>query len=161
MMPTNCMECPLGATRTNIVVSRGTPKAPILFVGEAPGADEDRLGLPFVGRSGKLLDEWIKILGLEGRFLISNICRCRPPGNRTPTPEEQETCGRFLEHFITENQPKVVVALGRTSDGWLSRHNIPHLFIKHPSYYLRGNSWDADLLALKEQLELRLKESNT
>lgn len=158
-MPMGCTRCPLSIARNNIVIARGQPDAEVLFVGEAPGADEDRIGLPFVGRSGKLLDEWISILELGNNFEITNICRCRPPGNRTPTPEEQDTCGAHLLYFLKERptQPKIIVALGRTADRWLERQKIPHVFMKHPSYYLRGNRWEDDLLVLKDKVHAALK----
>lgn len=152
-MPDGCRKCPLAGGRTRIVISRGTPDAPdVLFVGEAPGATEDEQGVPFVGRSGQLLDRWIHALGLE-RYLVSNICRCRPPNNRPPTREETEACGPHLAHLILTARPRHIVALGRTSERWLREHGYATLFLYHPSYYVRGyRKWEPDVAQLRERL---------
>src|SRR5512143_2618590 len=113
----SCTKCGLHATRTNTVFSRGNPQSPLCFVGEAPGEDEDLQGRPFVGRSGKLLDETLTKLGLvpEESVYVCNIIKCRPPGNRRPTEEEINFCIDFLEEQLKLVAPKVIVALGSTA----------------------------------------------
>lgn len=153
VMPPGCTKCRLSESRTHITTWRGTVDEPaVLFVGEAPGAKEDEMGVPFVGRSGKLLDKWIEALGVE-RFLVSNINRCRPPGNRTPLKDEKEACGPHLAQLILDARPRHIVALGRTSEGWLRENGYPVLFIYHPSYYLRGyRKWEPDVERLGREL---------
>jgi uracil-DNA glycosylase len=116
-----CRKCGLGDSRTNTVFSRGNPNAKLCFVGEAPGADEDAQGLPFVGRAGQLLDKMIAAMGLspENDVYVCNIIKCRPPGNRKPTPEETEACIPYLHEQLATLQPKVIVALGNTAAGAL------------------------------------------
>jgi len=110
----SCTACPLAAGRTTVVFSRGDPAAELMFVGEAPGRDEDLQGEPFVGRSGKLLDKLIAEemgLGPDG-YYICNTIKCRPPGNRDPLPEEVATCRHFLDAQLAFVRPKVIVTLG-------------------------------------------------
>lgn len=112
----DCTRCPLHEGRTNIVHSTGNREADLMFVGEAPGADEDAQGEPFVGRAGKLLNKIIESIGLKREeVFIGNINRCRPPGNRQPTTEEAETCKPFLIKEISVVRPKVIVVLGNTA----------------------------------------------
>jgi uracil-DNA glycosylase len=100
----------------------GNPEADILFVGEAPGADEDRQGEPFVGRAGRRLDQWILEMGMRREDVyIANVLKCRPPGNRDPRPEEVDTCSVFLKAQIRAIGPRVIVALGRHAGMLLSR----------------------------------------
>ncbi|MFY9560899.1 MAG: uracil-DNA glycosylase [Terriglobales bacterium] len=110
----DCTRCPLHKQgRKQIVFGVGNPEAELMFVGEGPGADEDRQGEPFVGRAGQLLNNMIKAMGLERKQVyIANIVKCRPPGNRTPEREECDTCSPFLMRQIAVIKPKVVVALG-------------------------------------------------
>jgi uracil-DNA glycosylase len=112
-----CTRCGLAATRTQTVFARGNPEAQICFVGEAPGADEDAQGLPFVGRAGQLLDRMIGAMGLspERDVYICNILKCRPPGNRRPEPEEMATCIPYLHEQLAIVRPRVIVALGNTA----------------------------------------------
>src|SRR6266446_5285308 len=113
----DCTRCKLHKQgRTQIVFGVGNPRADLMFVGEGPGADEDAQGEPFVGRAGQLLNNMIKAMGLrrEGVY-IANIVKCRPPGNRTPEPDECETCSPFLMRQIATIKPKVIVALGATA----------------------------------------------
>ena len=171
--------CGLKKTATNLVFTDGNAEAPILFVGEGPGAEEDRQGLPFVGPSGKLLDKMLASIGLDRTgVLISNTVFWRPPGNRTPTPQETAVCMPFLERLIELVDPKVLVALGgpaaksllaeTTSVGrlrgkWFS-YSTPGLArpidataLYHPAYLLRSPgqkrvTW-MDWLGIKNKLQ--------
>lgn len=110
----DCQRCPLARTRTKIVFGVGNPDAALMFVGEAPGGDEDRIGEPFVGAAGKRLDQWLRTLGLDRQQVyIANVLKCRPPGNRDPHPQEIDRCSPFLHAQIRAIQPQVLVALGR------------------------------------------------
>ena len=123
----DCQRCSLAKGRRNIVFGIGNPEAGLMFVGEGPGADEDRLGEPFVGRAGERLTRWIQALGL-GRddVYIANVIKCRPPGNRDPRPDEVDACFPFLRAQIGAIGPKVLVALGRHAGMSLSgRENLP------------------------------------
>lgn len=171
----SCKRCKLAATRNRTVPGHGNPQPDLLFVGEAPGEQEDRQGLPFVGRSGALLTRMINNLGLSREEVyIANILKCRPPGNRTPTPRERETCLPYLEAQIDILRPKVIVALGATalrgllgSDKelsgnrgiWLEYRGIPLMTTYHPSYLLRNpkarfTTWD-DMLKVLNRLGRR------
>jgi len=110
-----CTACTLCQGRTQVVFGVGNPAADLVFVGEGPGAEEDRQGKPFVGRSGKLLDQLVlEEMGLtRDDFYIANVVKCRPPGNRDPRPEEIEACRPFLESQLDRIDPQVVVTLGR------------------------------------------------
>jgi DNA polymerase len=111
-----CTRCPLHRERTTVVHTEGNRKARLMFVGEAPGADEDIQARPFVGRAGQLLTKIIEAIGLKREeVLIGNINRCRPPGNRPPTPEEVSMCKPFLLREIAIVQPEVIVVLGNTA----------------------------------------------
>jgi DNA polymerase len=112
-----CTKCGLASTRTQTVFARGNPAAQLCFVGEAPGADEDAQGLPFVGRAGQLLDRMIGAMGLspENDVYICNIVKCRPPGNRRPEPEEMATCVPYLHEQLALVHPHAIVALGGTA----------------------------------------------
>ncbi|MFB0516063.1 MAG: uracil-DNA glycosylase, partial [Candidatus Neomarinimicrobiota bacterium] len=110
----SCQNCPLGATRTRFVFGVGDPAADMVFVGEAPGFEEDRQGEPFVGKAGKLLDRVLAAIQLSRREVyICNILKCRPPGNRDPLASEVEQCLPYLKEQIRIIQPKLIVALGR------------------------------------------------
>ncbi len=112
----NCVRCPLHEGRTKIVHSTGNLQADLMFVGEAPGADEDQQGVPFVGRAGQLLNKIIEAIQLKREdVFIGNINRCRPPGNRAPTLPEAETCKPFLLREIAVVRPKVIVVMGNTA----------------------------------------------
>ena len=109
----SCCKCGLSETRTNAVPGEGNPNAKIVFVGEAPGADEDAQGRPFVGRAGKLLEKIINAMGMpRGDVFICNTLKCRPPGNRDPRPDEIIACLPFLQMQLALIQPEVIVALG-------------------------------------------------
>ena len=108
-----CTECGLHAERNTVVFGVGNPNADLMFIGEAPGADEDRQGEPFVGRAGQLLTKIIEAMKLtRDDVYIANVLKCRPPGNRNPEPDEVETCSPYLIRQIELIQPKVIVALG-------------------------------------------------
>lgn len=112
----DCMRCPLHQGRTNIVHTEGNRRARLMFVGEAPGADEDMQARPFVGRAGQLLTKIIESIGFKREeVLIGNINRCRPPGNRAPTPDEVAMCKPFLLREIASVRPEVIVVMGNTA----------------------------------------------
>ena len=154
----SCRKCALGLTRKNIVFSDGSPDAPILLIGEAPGADEDNSGIPFVGRAGKLLTSIIEECGLSRKndFYICNTVKCRPPENRLPAEDEKKQCKSYLLEQIRIVKPKVIVLCGATSmksflgnnmkiskirGQWFKLFdNIDAVVIFHPSYLLRNHS---------------------
>ena len=171
--------CPLrGMGARHAVFSRGDPEAPVMVVGEGPGAEEDARGQPFVGKAGQLLDRMLAEAGLEGRVFITNTVFWRPPGNRTPTPAEQAACAPFLERAFALLKPKVVLLLGaaasksvlatdegimklrgqwkewRLSEGGVAAPALPTL---HPAFLLRTPMakkavW-SDLLQLAARLD--------
>lgn len=111
-----CIRCPLSQSRNKVVHTEGNPKARLMFVGEAPGADEDAQGRPFVGRAGQLLNKIIEAIGLRREdVIIGNVNRCRPPQNRTPTPQEAATCKPFLLRDVAVVRPDVIVVMGNTA----------------------------------------------
>ncbi len=170
--------CALKHTASNLVFGDGNPEAQVMFVGEAPGADEDRQGKPFVGVSGQLLDRMIACIGLDrGNAYITNIISWRPPGNRKPTSAEVITCLPFVQRHIELVAPRLLVLVGGTAASALSGQSqgitrlrgrwldyqtpggktIPALPIFHPAYLLRQpalkrEAW-RDLLAIRERLE--------
>ncbi len=169
-----CHLCPLSKTRKNIVVGEGNPNADLMFIGEAPGANEDETGKPFVGRAGMLLTKIIEnVLHLKREDVyIANIVKCRPPNNRVPTLEEVASCKPYLLEQIKIINPKLIVALGSTSYHHLSEdYNMPISKIRgeilefgnakliptyHPSFLLRNPSAKkyvfADMLKVKNLL---------
>ena len=180
----DCHRCRLHEERNKIVFGVGNEKSPLVFVGEGPGADEDAQGIPFVGRAGQLLTQMIENTAKkEGIPLqrsdvyICNVVKCRPPGNRTPEPEEMQICGQFLFRQLSAIQPKAICALGGTAaraltghqEGvtkmrgkWFKWNNIPVLVTYHPSYLLRAYNQDAKREAGRPQdysLRLRLRSS--
>ncbi|MEM0437794.1 MAG: type-4 uracil-DNA glycosylase [Candidatus Micrarchaeia archaeon] len=119
-----CDKCPLHKSRTNAVPGEGNPHAKIMLVGEAPGENEDLQGRPFVGRAGQLLNEMLSENGLtRDDVFITNIVKCRPPGNRDPEPEEKAACSPYLDQQVEALQPRVIVCLGR--------HSAEYLFTKY------------------------------
>jgi len=135
----DCTRCRLHKGRKQIVFGVGNPRAELMFVGEAPGADEDEQGEPFVGRAGQLLNNMIKAMGLQrGDVYIANIIKCRPPGNRTPERDECETCSPFLMRQIAVIQPKVIVALGAVAAKTLLAINAPMAELRGHWYDFRG-----------------------
>ena len=150
----DCHECPLASTRMNLVFGDGSAEAELMFVGEAPGADEDAQGLPFVGRAGQLLNRMIIAMGLKREDVyIANILKCRPPGNRQPRPDEVIACIPYLKRQIAIIQPKLIVCLGgvaahnllqnedpvgRLRNQWHEYEGVPLLVTFHPAYLLRS-----------------------
>jgi len=135
----NCMECGLGKTRTNFVFGAGNPNADIMFVGEAPGRDEDLRGEPFVGRAGKMLDKLLAEINLDrSKYFIGNILKCRPPQNRDPNPMEAATCIPYLERQIELIRPKVIVALGRISAQMMLQTSTPIGKLRGTTHQYRG-----------------------
>ena len=121
-----CTRCPLAETRTKVVFGSGNADADLMFVGEAPGAEEDRQGLPFVGRAGALLTELLGDVGLpRDEVWICNVLKCRPPGNRDPQPIEVETCSPYLERQIQLIEPRVVATLGNFATRLLTGARTP------------------------------------
>ncbi|MBI4966166.1 MAG: uracil-DNA glycosylase [Desulfomonile tiedjei] len=178
----DCVRCPLHKGRRNIVFGEGNPRARLMFIGEGPGADEDRQGRPFVGRAGQLLTRMIAAMGLErSQVYIANVVKCRPPDNRDPAGIEIRTCFPFLEAQIAAISPDVIVTLGRiaactlleTNESisglrgrFFDRKGIPLMPTYHPSFLLRqepdrrckGEAW-ADLQKVMELLCLRVSEN--
>jgi uracil-DNA glycosylase family 4 len=116
-----CTKCPLSETRTQVVFGNGNSDADLMFIGEAPGADEDRQGLPFVGRAGRLLDQLLEEIGMSREdVFVANVLKCRPPGNRDPQPEEIESCRPYLERQVELIQPRVIATLGNFATKLLS-----------------------------------------
>jgi uracil-DNA glycosylase family 4 len=182
-----CVKCPnLASSRTQTVFGVGNPDAEIMFIGEAPGADEDAQGEPFVGRAGQLLTKIIRAMGFaREEVYIANILKCRPDvpagsfGNRTPTPREMQTCRPYLMEQIDIIRPKVIVALGAVAvEGllgtrapmrelrgrWDSFNGTPLMVTYHPAYLLRNQSpaekrkvWE-DMMQVLERLEKPITE---
>jgi DNA polymerase len=137
----DCKRCALHKGRNSIVFGQGNPNARLMFVGEGPGADEDAQGLPFVGRAGQLLNNMIAAMGLSREeTYICNVVKCRPPGNRTPEPEEANTCSPFLFRQIDVIRPQVIVALGATAATYLLGQRQPLAGLRGRVHAFRGSS---------------------
>lgn len=137
----DCKRCVLHKGRHTIVFGQGSPDARLLFVGEGPGADEDEQGLPFVGRAGQLLNNMIAAMGLKREeTYICNVVKCRPPGNRTPEPDEANTCSPFLFRQIDVIRPQVMVALGATAATYLLGQRQPLAGLRGRVHAFRGSS---------------------
>ena len=135
-----CTRCALHKGRHSIVFADGDPNARLMFVGEGPGADEDAQGLPFVGRAGQLLNNMIAAMGLKReQVYICNVVKCRPPGNRTPEPEEAHTCVPFLFEQIDVVRPQVIVALGATAATYLLGQRQPLAGLRGRVHAFRGS----------------------
>ena len=168
-----CTACGLHQTRTQTVFGVGDEQADWMLIGEAPGAEEDRLGEPFVGQAGKLLDSMLAAIGLKRgeNVYIANVLKCRPPGNRNPEPEEVASCTPFLKQQIALIGPKLIIAMGRfaaqtllASDASISSlrgrvyryEGVPLIVTYHPAYLLRNlpdkaKAW-ADLVFAKKTM---------
>ncbi|MEW6203065.1 MAG: uracil-DNA glycosylase [bacterium] len=121
----DCKKCEISATRTNAVFGEGSAAAKVMFIGEAPGQDEDAQGRPFVGRAGKLLTQLIEEIGMSREEVyITNVIKCRPPGNRDPLPDEMLNCRDYLMAQIAFIQPQIVCSLGRIAFQALYRHDV-------------------------------------
>jgi len=152
----DCQRCKLAPSRTNLVYGVGNPDADLVFVGEAPGADEDAQGEPFVGKAGQLLTKMIEAMGYSrSDVYICNVLKCRPPGNRNPEPDEVASCEPFLKRQLAAIRPRMIVALGkfaaqcllrddtpitRMRGGFRSYEGIPLMPTLHPAYLLRDPS---------------------
>ncbi|MBR3033563.1 MAG: uracil-DNA glycosylase [Clostridiales bacterium] len=152
-----CQACPLGATRQNVVIYRGSVVAPIMFVGEGPGATEDEQGLPFVGQAGRLLQLLLDAQGFTSKdYHIANVVKCRPPENRVPTDQEAAACKKLLGTQILICKPKIIVLLGKTAytlftgdknakmtqirGNFIEKNGYLILPTFHPAYILRNNN---------------------
>jgi uracil-DNA glycosylase family 4 len=152
----DCQRCKLAPSRNNLVFGVGNPDADLVFVGEAPGADEDAQGEPFVGKAGQLLTKMIEAMGYtRADVYICNVLKCRPPGNRNPEPDEVASCEPFLKRQLAAIRPRMIVALGkfaaqcllrddtpitRLRGGFRSYEGIPLMPTLHPAYLLRDPS---------------------
>jgi uracil-DNA glycosylase family 4 len=152
-----CLKCPLGYTRTNFVFGVGNPDSDVMFIGEAPGADEDAQGEPFVGRAGQLLNKILSAVNLKREEVyICNILKCRPPNNRDPETIEMETCTPYLYKQIELIKPKFIICLGRIAGQWLLQTNDTLTSLRgklhdfrgtklmvtyHPAALLRNPNW--------------------
>ena len=135
----SCGKCSLGAKKTNLVFGVGNRNADIMFIGEAPGKSEDEEGIPFVGAAGKHLDKFLKAVGLEREDVyIANILKCRPEGNRDPSPEEQDACIGYLREQVKLIDPKLIVCLGRISAMRLIKPDFK-ITREHGEFFRRGN----------------------
>lgn len=169
-----CTQCDLHKTRTKVVFGSGNENAKLVFIGEAPGADEDKLGQPFVGQAGKLLTNIIKSMGLDRAkdVYICNVLKCRPPGNRNPSDKEIEACSGYLERQLEVINPSIVVTWGtfasqavlgseepisKLRGKWYEADGISIMCTYHPAYLLRNPAakditWQ-DMLMVMEKLK--------
>lgn len=169
----SCESCRLWRDRNSVVFGSGDPDADLMFVGEGPGAEEDRQGLPFVGPAGALLTKMIEAIDLSREAVyITNVVKCRPPGNRDPLPDEAGACRGYLERQIELIRPRVIVALGRVAaqallgndlplgrmrGRWASVLGVPTMVTYHPAALLRNRAWKRpaweDLQAVRDRLK--------
>ncbi len=177
-----CTRCKLHSTRKSIVFGVGAEDAPLMFVGEAPGEQEDKRGDPFVGPAGELLDKMIEAMGWSRQTVyINNILMCRPPGNRNPQPDEVEKCKPFLDARIAAIAPRIIVALGRPAANTLlgrdapisalrgkfhDRHGVKVMPTFHPAYLLREpdrkrDAWSDLKLVMAELARLGIRPPGT
>jgi len=169
-----CQRCALGATRTNLVFGTGNEHAELMFVGEAPGEQEDLSGVPFVGRAGQLLDKYLYAIDIERKDVyIANILKCRPPKNRDPLPEEEDACIGYLREQVKLIRPKVIVCLGRISamrlikpdfkitqehGKWFEKGGYLMTAVYHPAALLRDPRKKEDMLEDMKQIKAKLLE---
>lgn len=153
----DCQKCSLGATRNKFVFGVGNPNADLMLIGEAPGAEEDKQGIPFVGRAGKLLTDILKAINFEREEVyIANILKCRPPNNRDPLPSEREVCKPYLYKQIELIKPKIILCLGKVASNVLLNKNdsltklrgdvhdlngVKAMVTYHPAALLRNPHW--------------------
>lgn len=173
----SCNKCSLCKTKTNTVFGKGSKTATILFVGEAPGEQEDLQGIPFCGASGKLLDKYFAAIDMSSEdYYVANVLKCRPPHNRDPLPEEQEACIDFLREQFRLIQPKIIVCLGRIAamqiikpdykitkehGTWVRKGKYLMTAVYHPSLLLRDVSKREEMLVDMLKIEHMLKEIKT
>ncbi|MCL2152265.1 MAG: uracil-DNA glycosylase [Oscillospiraceae bacterium] len=172
----NCKKCQLHKTRTNVVFGVGSCSSEVLFVGEGPGESEDLKGEPFVGRAGVLLDDMLKIIGLDRtkNIYIANIVKCRPPGNRDPQSDERELCLGWLRAQYRLISPKIVVCLGRIAAAelidrnfkitrdhgkWYDKDGVKFMALYHPAALLRDPYKRPDTFVDLKSLERVIKET--
>lgn len=171
----DCRRCTLGKSRHQLVFGGGNPDARLVFVGEAPGREEDFQGIPFVGEAGRLLDRMLFAMGLRREDVyICNVQKCRPPGNRDPEPEEIVACEPFLKRQLAAIRPRVIVTLGRFAAQTLLREStpisrlrgrwreyggIPLMATYHPAYLLRHPAAKRDVWEDLKQVMMRLRDS--
>jgi len=169
----DCRRCLLCGSRRNIVFGVGNPRARLMFVGEGPGAEEDRQGEPFVGAAGKRLDQWIGRIGLRREDVyIANIVKCRPPENRPPLPDEANACLPYLLRQLRAIRPEIVCTLGATAlnfllgaeekitrvrGKWRERDGVPVLPTYHPAFILRNAAREAEVFEDFDALASRLR----
>ena len=169
-----CQKCPLSATRTNLVFGTGNPNADLLFVGEAPGEQEDLSGIPFVGRAGQLLDKFLYAVDIDRQDVyIANILKCRPPKNRDPLPEEEDACIGYLREQVRLIRPKLIVCLGRISamrlikpdfkitkehGTWFEKGNFLMTAVYHPAALLRDPRKKEEMLEDMKRIKEKLDE---
>ena len=165
----SCTACPLYKTKTNTVFGVGNKEAKLMFIGEAPGEAEDLSGIPFVGAAGKLFDKYLSAVGINrSEVYIANILKCRPPKNRDPEPEEENSCMGFLREQTKLISPKLIVCLGRVSAKriikeefkitkehgiWFRKGNFEICAVYHPSALLRDATKREDML--KDMIEIK------
>jgi DNA polymerase len=170
-----CEKCELCKTRTNCVFGTGNRKADLLFVGEAPGEQEDLSGVPFVGRAGQLLDKFLYAVDIDREDVyIANILKCRPPKNRDPLPEEEDACIEYLREQVALIDPKVIVCLGRISamrlikpdfkitkehGQWFKKGNYLMTAVYHPAALLRDPRKKEDMLEDMKRIKEKLLET--
>lgn len=168
----DCQKCPLGATRTKLVFGTGNENADLLFVGEAPGEQEDLSGIPFVGRAGQLLDKFLYAVDIERQDVyIANILKCRPPKNRDPLPEEEEACMGYLREQVKLIRPKIIVCLGRISamklikpdfkitkehGTWFEKGSFLMTAVYHPAALLRDPRKKEEMLEDMKKISQKL-----
>ena len=171
-----CTACELCKTRTNCVFGTGDINADVLFVGEAPGDNEDKMGIPFVGRAGKLLDQYLFAVDIpREKVYIANILKCRPPKNRDPLPAEEEACIEFLRRQVRLINPKVIVCLGRISamklikpdfkitrehGQWFEKGKFNITAVYHPALLLRDPRKKQEMLDDMKAIKKKLDEMN-
>jgi len=170
----NCKACALSENRKNVVVYRGSVRAPLMFIGEGPGAQEDEQGLPFVGAAGKLLDLLLTAFDFPAdSYHICNIVKCRPPENRAPFPEESKACKNLLAMQFKFVKPKIIVLLGATAyknftgssesitkirGEWIEKSGYLIMPTVHPAYILRNNTQRILLWKDLEKVRLKMEE---
>lgn len=170
----NCNKCKLCQNRRNIVFGIGNKNADIMLIGEGPGADEDRLGEPFVGKAGQLMNKAFEALGIErGKVYIANIVKCRPPNNRVPEQDESEACLNYLRNQVILVKPKIIVLLGSTAlknilgkeygitssrGNWIERKGIFYMPTWHPAALLRDENKKIEFWKDLKQVVLKYDE---